>query len=1221
MLKRRFSRALVALLIVVSVFCQGTLVLAGTTGTLEGTATDSATNLPLAGAKVSIASPSEIASGTTDSHGHFTFLSLAPDTYNVSVQFGGYDASTITGVTVVADNTRTLAVTVEKTLKTIARVTTRSASSLVKPGTTADVYSINSQTQAKVAAAGGGGNLDSAFSALATVPGVVVMPGQSGYIGAAADLSIRGGDYDQIGYEIDGVPVNRSFDNYPSGPTSSLGQQELQVYTGAPPADSLSDGISGYINQVIKTGTSPGFENLTVADGGPAYYHKLSFEVGGATPNRLFSYYIGIGGYNQTLRVYDQYNGQDLSSTYGTPAGFCTSEVTGVALTYAQAPSCYANPKTPYANDSAAYGGPAALGSFDLNSSSEVVDRDNVVNLHYYVPHKDGSRDDLQLLYQTNYLYTPIYSSPDDLGGPSQAGLLEGTFGDTPTYLDGYQLKLPTGGFLPSDYKSYAAPYYFPNTPTHAFDGPIDAGLQDASTNNQSIEKIQYTKSLGSNAYARVYGYGYYSNWLISGANSNQSLDGDNNGDYELSAHTRGLSFQLADQLNAQNLLQFGGDYTTSNVVRDNNTEYVNGAYGPDDVNNRTVAAVLVNASNPTAGICYTLTGAATPCLSSTSATGLSSTAAYATLQQAYNGSIAQPAAGTTCGTGKCAYLVVGNGEYATYNQVTPNFYGLSLTDEFRPTSKLTVNAGLRLDDYQFAGSDTSGGPARAFFYNAFNREECVSTTTQLVAPKLSTSDTALSQSCPAGYSNADFTNPSGNVTETYPVFQPRLGATYSVNPTTVLRASYGRFAEPPNSAFEQYNASQANAPALLYGTYGFQQYGYTTPNHPIPPATSSNYDFSIEHQFPAQLAVKISPFLRSTQNQSENFFLNRVTSFVSGLNVGNQTSRGVEFELDKGNFAQNGLSGKLSFAYTNSTIKYNTLSNGTTVLTPVVNAVNSYNALTKAGGGAPCYLANATTAGGAAIGGTADPSCAPATVSGMPLAAVANPYYNAPEQSVAPYAPGATTIPYSLIPAGIGLDDIQIGAPYDTTLVLNEKINKFSIAPVVQFIAGQRYGDPLSTEGIDPTTCTATLAGSTAGDPRYKYGPGAGSPYNAQDCGVLSGGIPDAYTGGFDGAGAFVEPAQLLLHLQIAYEATKNFTLTANITNIVNTCVGGSKVAWAVSGACQYGVAALGSLGYGGVGNTYNPGDVIQPALKQPYGPVFSQQPFGIFVSGNFKL
>src|SRR3981081_2420272 len=120
-------------------------------------------------------------------------------------------------------------------------------------------------------------------------------------MGPSAALSIRGGNYDQIGYELDGIPVNRAFDNYPSGSLSSLGQQELQVYTGAPSANAEANGISGYINQVIRTGTAPASRNATLATGFPAFYGKLAFEAGGANPSRTFSYYIGAGAYHHDL--------------------------------------------------------------------------------------------------------------------------------------------------------------------------------------------------------------------------------------------------------------------------------------------------------------------------------------------------------------------------------------------------------------------------------------------------------------------------------------------------------------------------------------------------------------------------------------------------------------------------------------------------------------------------------------------------------------------------------------------------------------------------------------------------------------------------------------------------------------------------------------------------------------------------------------------------------
>ena len=64
---------------------------------------------------------------------------------------------------------------------------------------------------------------------------------------------IRGGDYAQVGYEFDGVPTNKAFDNYPANTLSSLGQQEVQIYTG-PPVNAEASGSSGFINQVVRTG-------------------------------------------------------------------------------------------------------------------------------------------------------------------------------------------------------------------------------------------------------------------------------------------------------------------------------------------------------------------------------------------------------------------------------------------------------------------------------------------------------------------------------------------------------------------------------------------------------------------------------------------------------------------------------------------------------------------------------------------------------------------------------------------------------------------------------------------------------------------------------------------------------------------------------------------------------------------------------------------------------
>src|SRR5579863_819674 len=314
---RRSLRLLGTAFVLAALFAsQETWTLASVTGGLTGTVLDAETSAPIAGAEVTASSPSQTATTTTDAGGHFGFLTLAPDTYTVSVKKSGYQDTSVPGQTVFADTVQTATVRMLKALRTIAHVTAASAGALVKSGTTADVYSINSATQQSTSALAGGGLINQAYSAISTVPGAYVIPNQTGYY---ATVNIRGGDYDQVGYEFDGVPVNRSFDNYASSSASSLGNAEVQVYTGANPANSEGQGLSGYINQVIRTGTYPGFADGQLGIATPTYYHRAMAEAGGATPDRLFSYYVGVGGYDQDFRFVDNSNAASYNSIAGTP--------------------------------------------------------------------------------------------------------------------------------------------------------------------------------------------------------------------------------------------------------------------------------------------------------------------------------------------------------------------------------------------------------------------------------------------------------------------------------------------------------------------------------------------------------------------------------------------------------------------------------------------------------------------------------------------------------------------------------------------------------------------------------------------------------------------------------------------------------------------------------------------------------------------------------------
>ena len=1141
----------VAVLLLIAFVPQGTTrALAGTTGAISGTVIDPQSDQPVAGARVTAVSPSQTATTTTDAAGHFSFASLAADTYDVTVQATSTRDAASVSVKVQADQTLTVS---------IAQTTS---------------HAVDAVTRDKAAGLGGGGNLNTAWSAISMVPGVFVQPNQAGYIGARPTISIRGGDYDQIGYELDGIPVNRAFDNAPSGALSSLGQQELQVYTGAPAANAEANGISGYINQIIRTGTAPASRNLELAIGTPTFYNKISFEAGGANPARTFSYYLGAGAYNQNFRYYDQYNGASLQPVWGAPLADCPS---------AAPTGCHGPQGQDYTNGGQSNRFAWALGPYSAFSAfvPAIQNRDTVANFHFGIPRTDGNRDDVQLLFDNTFINNFGPTSTNDQGGLNFLGQIDAVPscpGFTPCYRDGFHfVGAPNGTVLPPAFaggNGSVADWLFPDSPGgRPFRSEIDPNRRDAFVNNQSIVKLQYQHNFGTNAFLRVYGYTYYSDWLQNGPQSTlQNNLGFVPSQYLLDSHTRGVSAQFTDQINAQHLISVQGAYTTASTSSYYNTGIgFNGQVG-----------WLVDSTNPYSGVCYN--GVASgPCAFGTfTPQGFS-------IGQALSGTVIPASAfGNACGGHACAYVVGANGDSGFINSVTPKFTSASITDLWQPTSRLNVNLGLRYDSFVFQGADTTDSPARALFYNAYN----------LANP------------------GAPLVNVPNQV-ESYSVLQPRIGLTYTINPSTVLRASYGRYAQAPNSAFEQFNFLQPNDPAELAS---FARFGLpTTPGHPVRPEVSNNYDFSYEHQFRGDTAVKFTPFLRKTQDQIQQFFLDQRTSFVSGLNVGTQTSQGFELEVDKGDFSRNGLAARLAFTYTNSYINYARPENGNSVVIDPINfQIRDYNAYTSFCATNPGDARCGSTQRGGPAGACYTPSGVAAP--GCGAGTIANPYWNAPVQPLldanARY-PVFDTFPGSF-PGGGGYT--TYGAPYVATLIVQYKHGPLAVTPALQFFGGARYGVPLATSGIAPDRCTGGLGGSTAGDPRYPYGAAGGAPYDATTCGLnLS--IPNLFTDRFDGVGAFVAPNSLLLHTQVTYDVNKRVTLVGNFANIINRCWGGTKVPFAVGGACGYRAPPQAGGGNPNIGNAFNPGWNLQPQVVMPYFPTFPGYPFNMYFEARIKI
>lgn len=1205
---------------------------AGTTGALGGHVFTTS-GAPVAGALVSVTSPAQAAVTRTDATGHFLFASLLPDTYTVTISKDGYRMLKQPGITVLADNTRNLEFVLEEAVRTLSRVVVSSSVlGLLSPGTTQSVYAITPNVANTLTALGGGGSINQAYASISAVPGAFVPPAQSGW---NQPIFLRGGDFNEIGYELDGIPLNRAFDNVPTTNLSTLGQQQLQVYTGGAPADAESHGLSGYVNQVIKTGTLPGFADVTGSLGAAAFYNHLALEVGGAAPDRRFTYYLATGGFNQDFRYADQFNGASISSQFGqafdlanaafgplSPLPFagvgCPALPNGSDYT-----GCYAN----HAFFGSLPAGPGGyiLGPYVMGKNASVADRESVVNLHVGIPHeRAGVNDDVQLLYDVSELYTSVYSSYSDWGGPALWTRAEQNTpglhapGSVPVFVSGFQYGGALGASVngvPFGPIAGMEPYLFPSADAYGVNGQIPSLRRDGSTNGQSLVKIQYQHDFGVGEYVRVYGYSAYSDYFINEPNFTNQIYPTafvSANDRELWTHTYGAAAEYAAQLSSEHLFSISASYLTSHNVAFDNEQMTNSTPGPPFFPPaQSVFAALVSTAAPTDGVCYYYSPAVptsptpTSCEPTTPVPPGGPPPAFNTKFLTYSGPYYPAPSGFE-------WLAVENGPYGVQNLVRPRFAAFSVQDQWRPANRLHVNGGIRLDRFEYDLPSTTGGPLRQFWFNEWNLVMCANAGVNGGVPIDETTPAVFGgpglppgTPCVAlgpGWHNATLSN-AEPASFAHTVFQPRVGATYQAGDDDVVRASLGVYAQPPQAQYIQADTLQQNLANDIGSLY--YSLGYTTPAHDLRPQISYNYDLSWEHRFHrTDSSFKLTPFYRSTRDKIQQFFINPTLGIVSGVNAGKQTAFGAEFLLQAGSPERNGFSALFSYTYTYSRMQYGSLPNGTTLLSPVNGSIQLYNSFTKG-----CAGAAPSTNPLAPCGIYGNANALATEPSG-----VANPYYNAPLQAL--LDPNGSYPTYDIVPTGTQLSSASYGVPNNATLALTYRHDALRITPLVQYISGSRYGAPQQQIGINPATC-APLMGSLAGDPRYPFG-GSGLPYDATTC-ALTMVIPDQFSGVFDAPGAFVEPSYVGVHAQIAYDVSSRTAIQLTAANLFSSCFGGSREPW-VLGVHQCGYDVIpGHLPP--VGNIYNPGDTIQRIVQYPYGNLFTTSPFEMFMDVTFKL
>lgn len=1109
--------------------------IAGTTGGITGRVVDSQTQAPVAGVTVTVNAPSQTATSVSDATGTFRFLTLVPDTYTISFTKDGYDPVTQPGLSVFADQVQTYNLTMVKTLRQIARVSSRAATNLLKPGTTSDVYSVNASGQQAAQGLTGAGSLNNAYGAIASVPGTNLDQGEQGWF---QTLHIRGGDFDQVGYELDGIPVNRSYDNAPESMLSSLGSQEVQVYTGGVPAGSDAQGISGYVNQVVKTGTYPGYAQASLGVGYPSFYHQASIEVGGSTPDRLFSYYAGFGGSNQGFNYINGSNGANIPNSFFYPVN-----------------------ATPGSNGFV-YTGPPGPGLFTSGLAFGLISqslRDNIINLHFGIPHHNSSlKDDVQLMWVNSENLNTYYSSTDDIG--------LSTIGYAPTWDDTYAY---TGAPMTPVDPTKEVQYFFPGSAPHPWQGLLPTALRDPNDNGVSVEKVQFQHAFSPSEFLRVEGYSLYSNWFINGYNSTAQPYYGWELPYFLPDHAHGISLLYENQLNSQHLLTVTGSYKYSNMSRWDVTYFPTGWNLTSYVGKN--------------GLCYGPDGQQTGCYAAEQGTTGDPTDPNFGMPYTVNCGGASPPPSCKAGA---QWLVTDTSFKGSLNEVNTSPYGYSIGDQWRPNDQWNVNIGARMEDFQYIfGSTQPNDAARQFWFNAYNREFCFGAGVNNNQPIMR--DGGGLGSCPKGTSAVHLYNTSGGG-YTVARFQPRVGLTFTVDPNSVLRASFGIYARPPNASWTQYNRLEQNLPAFL-GAH-FYGYGFNTPEHIIRPDTSYNYDVSWEHRLKGtDISFKVSPFFRATRDQLQNFFIDPQGGLESGLNVGNQQTSGVEFALQKGDFNRDGLSGQLSLTYTHSMIRYNNFSNTTQNVIDQLNTyIEQYDEFTKHGyngvHGSPCYFT--TNHGG---GGTNN--CSQAGV-------VSNPYYNQPYQNLLDRNAWYTT--YDVIPGPVSGEN-GYATPWTGALILNYKHQRFSITNSWSFASGASYGAPASWPGYYPNACGYTSASWRAGH---------GIAADPARCGVgaLPLFIPDPYTGVFDNLGAFKQPWRLQMGISTSYEISPRVTARLSFINILDVC-GQRGYAWSNPDVCVYSGPPTGF---------FYPAGNFYPNHSSAVPPAQMQYPYDFWFNGN---
>ena len=246
-----------------------------TFGTVRGIVKD-ASGTAISGATVVLkpAGNGPALTGTTDATGAFEFQGVQAGNYNITATSGSLEKSETVSVT--QDTVSSLSFSLESGT---SRVTVSVAP--VRRGQSNQQTNISKRAEQLI---------KSQPNALYQMPGLVfgqpgITPDNGGYV------HINGGDYNQVGFQVDGIPITEPLGNGFATNIVTVGLKSANLLTGGADA-SYGNGV-GFLNELTQNGRDAkgGLFEYTAGPGQGWDYNGSQIEYGNVTGNGKFDYF------------------------------------------------------------------------------------------------------------------------------------------------------------------------------------------------------------------------------------------------------------------------------------------------------------------------------------------------------------------------------------------------------------------------------------------------------------------------------------------------------------------------------------------------------------------------------------------------------------------------------------------------------------------------------------------------------------------------------------------------------------------------------------------------------------------------------------------------------------------------------------------------------------------------------------------------------------------